>query len=214
MIKNTMTPLDQSDCCNPKKQKAVEAKALSDRMNLSRAIEHFTSIEDKCDAAIQEQDDLLRQITRRIPEDWVSTTDKSNYMPLIAFPFSQSDVKASDLPFQEYRQVAELANKVMGKQMPMATNRFMNQAKRHEIDQIEQLEADIEHLREMMRNVETQILDYTPCTAEEVAVKLKFVTALMLDGGEIEIDFFVYLVEECADILQDALSKSALVRNL
>lgn len=202
MIKNDMTLLDQKVLDTQEEDKAAEVKALSDKMNLFRAIEYFTLLEETCDTAIQEQDDLIRQITRRIPEGSASDTDKDSCVPLISVAAPRSDLNASDLPYEDYRQVAELANKVIAKQMPMATKRFMSQAGRHEIDQIEDLEAEIEHLRQMMRNVEMQILNQTPWTVEEVVAKLKFVTALMLDGGEVEIDFFVYLVEECACVLE------------
>lgn len=175
------------------------------RGTISGAIAYFDSIEEQCDKLIQEQDDLIRQVTRRLPgrsDDWPS---EDTHQPLSG-TMAPAAAKPTDLPFEEFRQVADLANKVVPRQMPMATNRFMRQASRDEIDRIEQLEVAIDCQRELMRSIEEQILNFTPQTAEEVVIKLKFVSTLMLDGGEIETDFFAYLVEESAEILGELLS--------
>jgi len=174
-------------------------------MNLRKAIQYFSEIESRCDDAIQEQDNLIRQITRRLPEDAIEAPGVDEYIPLTISKDVRTSLKGSDLPFDEFREVALLANKVIKNQMPMATKRFMSQAGRQEVDRIEDLEVDISSLRQQMRDVELQILNHTPRTAEEVARKLKFMTALMLDGGEIEVDFFAYLVEEAADVLEGDL---------
>ena len=171
-------------------------------MNLRKTIQYFSDIENRCDDAIQEQDTLIRQITRRLPEETLKSPSGNEYIPLTAPNDVRTSLKGSDLPYDEYREVAQLANKVIKNQMPMATKRFMNQAGRQEVDRIEYLEVDISSLRQQMRDIEIQILNHTPKTAGEVAQKLKFMAALMLDGGEIEVDFFAYLVEEAADVLE------------
>jgi len=176
-------------------------------MNLKTAISYFSDVEEQCDRAIQAQDDLIRRVTRRMPEKTARTDQSETYVPLTLTPALRPDLKASEMPFEEFHEVAGLANKVLQKQMPMATKRFMSQAGRLEIDQIEQLEAGISSLRQLMRDVELQILNHTPQSADEVAMKLKFMAALMLDGGEIEVDFFAYLVEESAEILEVVLGR-------
>lgn len=172
-------------------------------MSLKSAISYFSDIEAKYDQAIQDQDVLIREINQRIPRTNVSDGAQGLLVPMMLTPTARSEFHASDLPYDEFRKMAELANKVVKKQMPMATKRFMSQAGRYEIDQIEQLEANITILRQHMRNVELQIMNHTPRSGLDVALKLKFLAALMLDGGEVEMDYFAYLIEECAEILED-----------
>lgn len=180
-------------------------------MNIKRAIQYFSEIEDQCDAAIQEQDFIIRNVTRRLPEAVENLRTDANYVPLMLEPSLRAAPKVSDLAYSEFRQVAQLANKFVDHQMPMATKRFMHQAGPEEIEQIEQLEVDITMLRQRMRDVEILILNQPPVTADEVAMKLKFLAALMLDGGEIELDYFAYIVEESAEILEEALSNIRIV---
>ena len=53
--------------------------------------------------------------------------------------------------------------------------------------------------------LETQILQYLPHCLEDVSAKLKFVVSLMLDGQEIETDYFAFLVEECAEVMDGSI---------
>lgn len=172
-------------------------------MNLKSAISCFVSIEAKYDQAVQDQDALIRGVTRRIPVPKTPHEAKDPLVPLTLSPTTQAEFRTPGLPYAEFRKAAEVANKVIEKQMPMATKRFMSQAGRYEIDQIEQLEVNITILRQHMRNVELQIMSYTPRSSMDVVLKLKFLTALMLDGGEVETDYFAYLIEECAEVLEN-----------
>jgi len=180
-------------------------------MDIKKAIQYFSKIEDQCDIAIQEQDFIIRNITRRLPDTKEAFKTSASYVPLMLEPCNRVVQKVSDLPYTEFRQVAQLANKVLDQQMPMATKRFMHQASPEEIEEIEQLEVDITSLRQRMRDIEILILNQVPKNADEVAMKLKFLAALMLDGGEIELDYFAYIVEESAEILEESLRNICIV---
>jgi hypothetical protein len=53
-----------------------------------------------------------------------------------------------------------------------------------------------------MSAIEQEILDHTPRSSAEAVDKLQFISSLMMNGGSMEIDFFAYLVEECAVVIK------------
>jgi hypothetical protein len=171
-------------------------------MNIRLALQYYASLEEKCDTLIQEQDDIIRSVMRHVPRSGDVGSAGGFYA---AQPATEQPalVSTADMPYEEFREVAKLANKVVQKHMPMATNRFMRQAGPTQIDAIENMEIDIGVVRQHMTNVEVQILDTVPKTTDDIAAKLKFMSMLMLDGNDMEVDYFAYLVEECAEVLQD-----------
>ncbi|MGQ0563816.1 MAG: hypothetical protein ACT4OK_01925 [Gemmobacter sp.] len=177
-------------------------------MQLDRVIEYFAEIETNCDDLIQEQDWLIREVTHRVSKASGASLSGETLHPISTNQNAGSMVSASNLPFEQYRQVAGLANRVIENQMPMATQQFIQQAGKEDVARIEELEDEIGILRQRMRDVEHQILDYTPETPEHVVLKLRFMSLLMIDGGEIDVDFFAYLVEECATVMDVLISKS------
>jgi hypothetical protein len=185
------------------------AQALLD---FKKAIAYFVDIEDRCDQAIQKQDDLIRLVSRRMHGTVDVTGDADAMLPLSPQDGCRTSIIATDLPFSEYRRIAALANTRVGPQMPMATMRFISQAGRSEIDVIEDLEAEITELRRLMTEVEALILENVPRSAEDATSKLKFMTGLMLDGGEIEFDYFAYIVAECAEVIDIELRVSRELR--
>jgi hypothetical protein len=56
-----------------------------------------------------------------------------------------------------------------------------------------------------MRVLESRILQFLPQSLEDVSAKLKFVVSLMLDGQEIETEYFAFLVEECAEVMDGSI---------
>jgi hypothetical protein len=58
-----------------------------------------------------------------------------------------------------------------------------------------------------MRELEDRILQAVPTCLEDVSAKLKFAVALMLDGQEIETDYFAWLVEECAQVMDGTIGR-------
>jgi hypothetical protein len=182
-----------------------ENELKTETMNIKLALQYYASLEEKCDALIQEQDDIIRSVMRHVPRssDAGSADGFYSAQPAAEHP---ALVSTADMPYEEFHEVAKLANKVVPKHMPMATNRFMRQAGSAQIDAIENLEIDIGVVRQHMTNVEVQILDTVPKSTDDIAAKLKFMSMLMLDGNDMEVEYFAYLVEECAEVLQDLRS--------
>jgi chemotaxis protein histidine kinase CheA len=178
-----------------------------DQLDFDKAIKYFSETEEKCDLLIQRQDDLIRHVSRRMHGSADKTGDADMLVQLSPNPGVRTSLNATDLPFSEYRKIAALAVDRVGKQMPMATMRFIAQAGNSEVDIIEDLEAEIMELRRMMRNIEEVIIEQTPRSARDATTKLKFMTGLMLDGGEIEVDLFAYVVAECAEVIEIDLQR-------
>jgi hypothetical protein len=178
-----------------------------DQLDFDKAIKYFSETEEKCDLLIQRQDDLIRHVSRRMHGSADKTGDADMLVQLSPNPGVRTSLNATDLPFSEYRKIAALAVDRVGKQMPMATMRFIAQAGNSEVDIIEDLEAEIIELRRMMRNIEEVIIEQTPRSARDATTKLKFMTGLMLDGGEIEVDLFAYVVAECAEVIEIDLQR-------
>lgn len=170
-------------------------------LDFNKAIQYFAEIEDRCDTAIQSQDELIRKVSRRMHGTVDTTGAADDVQPLSTQEAYRTTITATDLPFSEYRKIAALANSRVGPQMPMATLRFISQAGRSEIDMIEDLEAEVTELRRLMTEVEGLILENVPRSAQDATAKLTFMTGLMLDGGEIEFDYFAYIVAECAEVI-------------
>jgi len=170
-------------------------------LDFKKAIAYFSVLEDRCDEAIQNQDNLIRQVTRRMHGTIDATGDADAKLPLLLHNSHDTAIQATDRPFSDYRKAAAVANTHLGPQKAMATLRFINQAERSEINAIEDLEADVSELRRMMNEVEALILENVPRSAEDATAKLTFMTGLMLDGGDIEFDYFAYVVAECAKII-------------
>jgi len=180
----------------------ITSGGFESRLDFDKAIKYFSEIEEKCDLAIQRQDDLIRHVSRRLHGSVDKTGDADTFVQMSTNPIARTSLNATDLPFSEYKKIAALAVDRVGKKMPMATMRFINQAGNSEVDAIEDLEAEIMELRRLMRNIEEMILEQTPISARDATTKLKFMTGLMLDGGEIEVDLFAYVVAECAEVIE------------
>ena len=146
-----------------------DKKAKSDAMNIRRAVQYFSRLEENCDALIQEQDEIIRSVMRQ-PIGGGRTADIDGQHPSAST--QPALVSTSDMPYDEFKHTAKVASKSIRKQMPIATNRFIRQASSAQIDAIENLEVDIGVMRQHMTNIEVQILDTVPKTVDDVAAKL------------------------------------------
>jgi hypothetical protein len=96
-----------------------------------------------------------------------------------------------------------MARSVVPDGLPGVPRRFVAKACRLDVADMEFLDRQISLCRDQMAALETAILDRAPVSGREAVAKLKFMSALMLDGGDIATDYFAYLVEECAFALGD-----------
>ena len=167
--------------------------------SISDQIRIFEALEIQCDAALTRQERLSRAVfagqpLRRMVEDHDRTG-----------PQAPESGRMTGRPFGEFRGAVELAQKCIRNALPLTTRRFIENLDRPEGAEIEILDAEIVRLQTEMRVLESRILQFLPQSLEDVSAKLKFVVSLMLDGQEIETEYFAFLVEECAEVMDGSI---------
>ena len=159
-------------------------------------IDQFEYLDKLCEDAIVHQDNLARK-TYSVPDATLEPTREPVEIKtgdLVA----RAGLNVTDLGFRDFRKLRNLAQTLVPAGLLSAKRRFLVNAFSPDISKITDLEDVIMIYRLQMGNLEHEILEYTPRNMSEAVAKLKFIAVLMLDGGDLEIDLFAYLVEECA----------------
>jgi hypothetical protein len=171
---------------------------------ISSLIEQFDYVEKLCEEALTRQDELARQYYAAQQGSVALASDlvevKTGDMRV------RADMSISDISFKNFKQLHRLAQSVVPGGLPKASRRFVVNACTPGFVEIEDLEEMIKLYRYRMSIIEQDILDHVPYSAQEAVAKLNFMSSLMLDGGNIEIDFFAYLVEECAFVIASKMT--------
>ena len=173
------------------------AGEVVDKCTLAELIARHNYMEKLCEDALTEQDELARS--------FYSANSGMSHSDLVEIKTGQFELRnqlsISDLAFDDFKQMNQLAKQVVPQGLPNASRRFMVNACTPEFAQIEYLEETIKIYRFRMSTIEQEILESIPASKGEAVAKLKFMANLMVDGGDIEIDYFAYLVDECACIV-------------
>ena len=169
------------------------------KQSISDQIRALETLERQCDDAMTRQERLSRAVfagpaPRRMADAQVNGQ-----------PYETDSGRMTGRSFGEFRGAVELAQKCIRNALPLTTRRFIENLDRPEGSEIEMLESEITRLKSEMHRMESQILHSLPQSLEDVSAKLKFVVSLMLDGQQIETDYFAFLVEECAEIMDGNL---------
>ena len=181
---------------------APDAQAAS--QTIFSLIEQFDYVETLCEEALTRQDELARQYYVAQQGNVAMTSDlvevKTGGLR------ERADMSISDMSFKEFKQLHRLAQSVVPGGLPKASRRFVVNACTPGFVEIEYFEETIKLYRYRMSIIEQDILDHVPVSAQEAVAKLNFISSLMLDGGNIEVDFFAYLVEECAFVIASKMT--------
>jgi hypothetical protein len=182
-----------------RRQIAGIVRGTGAKQPISDQICALEALEKQCDDAMTRQERLSRAVfagpmLRRAADAQI---DGQPHAPDIGRMTGRS--------FGEFRGAVELAQKCIRNALPLTTRRFIENLDRSEGSEIEILEADITRLKSEMRMLESQILHCLPQSLEDVSAKLKFIVSLMLDGQQIETEYFAFLVEECAEVMDCGL---------
>lgn len=176
---------------------AVAVAAETEQLALSEKIAQYDYLEHLLEDLIVEQETLSRQFYAKHRE---AETDQvaldSGEM------VARDTLTITDLSFQDFKQLSDLAKRVVPEGLPNAHRRFVLKACSPEMVAIEDLEEMIKLYRYRMGVAEQDILDHRPTSILEATAKLRFMSSLMLDGLDIKHDYFFYLVEECAMIIE------------
>ena len=175
----------------------VAMAAETEQLALSEKIAQYDYLEHLLEDLIVEQETLSRQFYAKHRE---AETDQvaldSGEM------VARDTLTITDLSFQDFKQLSDLAKRVVPEGLPNAHRRFVLKACSPEMVAIEDLEEMIKLYRYRMGVAEQDILDHRPTSILEATAKLRFMSSLMLDGLDIKHDYFFYLVEECAMIIE------------
>lgn len=181
---------------------APDAQAAS--QTIFSLIEQFDYVETLCEEALTRQDELARQYYVAQQGNVALASDlvevKTGGLR------ERADMSISDMSFKEFKQLHRLAQSVVPGGLPKASRRFVVNACTPGFVEIEYFEETIKLYRYRMSIIEQDILDHVPVSAQEAVAKLNFISSLMLDGGNIEVDFFAYLVEECAFVIASKMT--------
>ena len=181
-------------------------------------IAQFDYHERLCNDAIQRQEDISRRFryagnTNASPDVVLQGVNDDPVATTSGAIIPRNKLKLSDIDFGDFREMADMAARVLPSGFPISTKRFILNACSAEFEDIEGIESEIRLLKSQMADLERKIMNATPDNIIEATRKLKFMVAMMLDGTEIEQDYFAYLVEECADIIDEKLCALSLKVN-
>ncbi|MBW7921573.1 MAG: hypothetical protein H3C51_05665 [Rubellimicrobium sp.] len=160
-------------------------------------IAEYTYVETLCEEAIARLEELTRKyysIKLCRSADEMVAVKSGEIIP-------RSEMSASDIPFKDFRHLYRLAEKLVPDGLPNANRRFTINACSLDFIEIDDLENTIMAHQSRMNLVEQEILDTPPLTPVAAVEKLKFMSVLMLDNHNLEVDYFAYLVEECAHVI-------------
>ncbi|WP_444452309.1 hypothetical protein ACTTAI_14945 [Rhodobacter capsulatus] len=170
-----------------------------EQLGLSEKIAQYDYLEHLLEDLIVEQETLSRNFyakQREAEANGDSVALASGEM------VARDEMTITDISFPDFKQLSDLAKRVVPNGLPNAHRRFVLKACSPEMVAIEDLEEMIKLYRYRMGAAEQDILDHRPKTVLEATAKLRFMSSLMLDGLDIKHDYFFYLVEECAMIIE------------
>lgn len=176
---------------------AVAVAAETEQLALSEKIAQYDYLEHLLEDLIVEQETLSRQFYAKHRE-----TETDQVALDSGEMVARDSLTITDLSFQDFKQLSDLAKRVVPEGLPNAHRRFVLKACSPEMVAIEDLEEMIKLYRYRMGVAEQDILDHRPTSILEATAKLRFMSSLMLDGLDIKHDYFFYLVEECAMIIE------------
>lgn len=76
-----------------------------------------------------------------------------------------------------------------------------------DLKELEELDARVSLWRYNLRSLEERILDLTPSDVDNAMQKIKFLTELIMNSDDLDIDYFAYLIEECVEVCDGELDE-------
>lgn len=181
---------------------AIDGNYLRDLVRMYENLERY------CDDALGHQDNLVSRIYRQpyVTRDSQSVTnlnsdlaDCTDYTPGTDHERLGHFIRTRSPA--DYRKLASVARRRVPQNLTNAKARFIHGAASEDLEEIEQSEVLVQLLQFQMKEVEHKILDHVPVGLSETVAKLQFIASLLIEGSEMDTDYFAYQVEECARVL-------------
>ncbi len=162
---------------------------------------------EKTAAEIQDEiDQTVQSVMRRIGEDiaraengdeLVEGTVADDSWPKM--PLVTPKIRTRS----EFQRRAAVARHFRLPQKVLTGSNFVEGVRPDELDRLEALDLELAVTKMQLAGVEWEITERVPESKDEAVAKLRFISALLIDNGEIEVDHFAYLVRECADVMAE-----------
>lgn len=117
---------------------------------------------------------------------------------------NEEPLRISEMTPQIFRERHSLAIQAVPAGRPNTARRFMAKLDSKAVEAYRDMELRVRHLQDRMSEVEREILERRPATRSGAICKLRFISACLIDTVELDQDYFAYLVEECAEVLDTA----------
>lgn len=177
----------------------------SNNNSIQTMVNNYRYFERQCDAATDQLEQRAKEIVRRVEGDMIVCNSG-----LVAGDCNRLDApppaSLADVQFargtknkDEFSYRAQLARKYCIPYRVMSGTNFIEGATEHELQELEEMEVQISLLQFQLQQTESGILETVPTDADDALAKLKFISALLIDGCHIEVDHFAYVVKEASE---------------
>ncbi|WP_101067645.1 hypothetical protein [Roseovarius salinarum] len=165
----------------------------------------YYDTEKRCDEATDELERKAKEIIARVDGHAADgrfgpASDgarRSGTTPASDIDETNVFMEVSDKEAFSYR--AQLARKYCIPYRVMSGTNFIEGVTDEDLETLENLEIRIQLLQYQLQQTEHFILDSVPEDTDNALAKLKFISALLLDGCHLDTDHFAYHVKECVD---------------
>lgn len=187
-------------------QKKVAGGNLSNEIinqskpELHSLIQQYERVEKSVEEAIRRQEQIIRDSYRIFTHEDIELS-KSNGLKKCLVSHGTGATTKNER-FKDFRYLVQQAQSIVPSGLPNTRRRFLTNASAHKFDDLETVDAEVKLLKYEMGILEQKIFDYTPCSTLEAAGKLRFIANILVEGGSVEVDYFAYLVDECAEVVE------------
>lgn len=194
-----------------RKKLTSDAKNSSTGKTIQTLINSYYYFEKQCDEVMDQLEQRKNEIFARVDREVLYRNSglHPEECPPFDAPTPAALVKTSLLPAEvgkeEFCSRVQLAQKFCIPYRIMKGSRLINGATDAELTELEDLEVRIQLYQYQLREIENEILQKIPEDADNALLKLKFISALLIDGFHMDIDYFAYLVKECSEQCQNDL---------
>lgn len=178
-----------------------------DQKVIEKLIQEYEALERACDAMIARQEELARALYRVLPDGSQKVAvEAGDTFPGPEQREFQSPGCALGSAFAsigpaEFQKRAALGRSALPNNTVLGLKRFVLTATPDVLAEIDACEEQIQAAQLKMHEISNQILDESPVGTSDAVAKLRFISALLIDGAEMEYDYCGFEIEECANAI-------------
>jgi hypothetical protein len=163
--------------------------------SIAALLQDYATLENECDIAIS----TMERLSQTLVLDLINAPQSIGQTTELTGLETNCDKEVS---FRQVRFRARFADTALSRALPLKRKRVLLSVLGSGFDDIESLRAKIEVLRARLLAVESDIYNATPTCVRDSVQKIRFLTAILLNGDDLDVDFYAFLVDECAQIIE------------